>query len=77
MKDTREALLGILRDLHPDIDFETETDLAADGLLDSFDMASLIAQIRAVLDIAIPADQILPRHFRSLDTMCALVDSLR
>ena len=76
MKDTRSTLLAILKNLHPETDFETEQHLATTGLLDSFDMVSLIAQIRAELDITIPPDKILPVHFDSLDAMCRLVDSL-
>lgn len=77
MTDTREALKQILLDLYPGTDFEAEQDLTGAGVLDSFGMVSLIAQIRAVLDVAIPPYKILPEHFKSLDTMCALVESLR
>ena len=76
MNNSREVLLAILKDLHPDVDFETEKNLATGGILDSFDMVSLIAQIRAELDLTIPADRILPQHFDSLDAMCALLESL-
>lgn len=77
MTDTRTALKQILSELYPGFDAETKQDLIRDGVLDSFGMVSLIAQIRAVLDVAIPPDKILPAHFKSLDAMCKLVDSLR
>ena len=77
MTDTREALKEILSGLYPGLDAEGEPDLIQTGILDSFGMVSLIAQIRAVLDVAVPPERILPENFRSLDAMCDLVDSLR
>ena len=43
--ETMEELLEILRDLHPDVDFESEEHLVDDGILDSLDIVSLIAEI--------------------------------
>ena len=77
MTETREALKQILLELYPGLDADTEQELVRDGVLDSFGMVSLIAQIRAVLDVKIPPEKILPEHFKSLDAMCALVESLR
>ena len=37
-----EKLLELLRGIRPDIDFENETALVEDGLLDSFDVVSII-----------------------------------
>lgn len=77
MTDTRDALKEILSELYPGLDAEKEQDLVRGGVLDSFGMVSLIAQIRAVLDVAVPPEKILPEHFASLDAICALVESLK
>lgn len=71
-----EDLLEILRDLHPEIDFEVEEHLIDDKILDSFDIVSLIAEINDVFDIAITAKDIIPENFNSAKALYALIQEL-
>lgn len=71
-----EELMGILQDLHPDVDFETEERLVDDKILDSFDIVSLIAEINEAYDIAITAKDILPANFNSARALYALIQRL-
>ena len=41
-----QELMDILTDLRPDVDFETETALIDDHILESFDIVSLVAAPR-------------------------------
>ena len=66
-------LLTILSELHPDVDFNTETDLVENGILDSLDIISLIAEIDDRFDVAIPAEEILPENFSSAKALYALI----
>ena len=38
-----EELLEILRSVRPDVDFDNETELIDEGILDSFDVVSIIS----------------------------------
>ena len=71
-----EALLNILTDLHPDVDFDTCTTLIDDKILDSFDIVTLVAEIDAEFDVAIPAEELLPENFNSAKALYALVERL-
>lgn len=71
-----DELLEILSGLHPEVDFETCSTLIDDGILDSFDIVSLIAEINSEFDIAIPADKIVPENFNSAQTLYALIEQL-
>lgn len=71
-----EALLDILRDLHPDVDFETNERLIDDKILDSFDIVALIADINNEFDVAIPAEDIIPENFNSAKALYALIERL-
>ena len=42
-----EALLKILQELHPEVDFETHESLIDDKILDSFDIITLISEMPA------------------------------
>ena len=71
-----EDLLEILRDLHPDIDFEKEEGLIDDGILDSFDIVTLISEIGENFDVTISAEHIIPENFNSAQAICALIEKL-
>lgn len=71
-----EKLLTILTDLHPDVDFETETGLIDKGILDSFDIVTIVAEIDAEFGAAIPAEALVPENFNSANTLYALVQRL-
>ena len=71
-----EDLLSILRDLHPDIDFETCTTLIDDQILDSFDIVTLVAEIDAEFDVAIPAEELIPDNFNSAAALYELIQKL-
>ncbi len=71
-----EELLHILHDLHPEIDFATETGLIENGILDSLDIVSLVTEINDTFDVSIPAEEILPENFDSAQSLMALITRL-
>ena len=48
---TFDELLEILNDLHPEVDFTTETGLIDNKVLDSFDIVSIVTEISATKSI--------------------------
>lgn len=71
-----EALLEILQELHPDVDFETREDLIDGKVLDSFDIVTLVAEIDDEFDVAIPAGELIPENFNSAKAIYALIERL-
>ena len=71
----KEKLLEILNDLHEDVDFETEKDLVAKKILDSFDVVTLVNEICDEFDIEITADEMMPENFKDLESMLSLISS--
>ena len=71
-----EALLNILTDLHPDVDFDTCTTLIDDKILDSFDIITIISEINEEFDVVIPAEEIIPENFNSAQALYELVTRL-
>lgn len=72
----KEQLMEILKDLRPEVDFESEIALITDGILDSFDIVSLVAQINSEFDITIGVEELEPENFDSVDAMLALITEL-
>ena len=71
-----EALLNILSELHPDIDFATATGLIDNKVLDSFDIVTLVAEIDAEYDVSIPAEELVPENFNTAQAIYALIEKL-
>ena len=72
----KEQILEILEDINSDVDYETETALIDDGILDSFDIVSLVSELNSCFDINITVVELVPENFNSLDAMTELVERL-
>lgn len=71
-----EELLEILKEMHPDVDFELCDTLIDDKILDSFDIVELVSEIRNAFDVRIPAEAIIPENFNSAEAIYDLIQSL-
>lgn len=71
-----DKLMGILRALNPDIDFEAEAALIDGGLLDSFDIVTLVAEIDDAFGVEIPAQELIPENLNSAGGIWALIRRL-
>lgn len=71
-----EELLAILKDLHPEVDYDTCDTLIDDKILDSIDIVSLVAEISDTFDVAIPAEELLPENFNSARALWELIQRL-
>ena len=73
---TFAQLLDILRDLHPDIDFETAEGLIDHTVLTSFDVVSIVAELSETYDVELGAVDIVPENFNSARALFALIQRL-
>ena len=71
-----DKLMRILSELSSDIDFETEDALIDGGMLDSFDIVTLVAEIDDAFGIEIPAEALIPENFNSAKATFALIQRL-
>ena len=71
-----EKVMEILKELRPDVDFENCTTLIDDGILDSFDIVSLIGELTDAFDVEISFDDIDPEDFNSAESIYALIQML-
>ena len=69
----KEKLLEILTDACPGVDFETETALIDDGLLESLDLVTIVAELMDAFDVEITVEDLLPENFNSADAMLAMI----
>lgn len=72
-----EKLLEILEGIRPDVDFANEIKLIDDGILDSFDIVSIISELNDEYDIAIRVTELKPENFNSKEAIMNLVQKLK
>ena len=77
LKTLTAALMEILEETRPDIDFENETALIDKEMLDSFDIISIVSEINEAFDISINVNDLLPENFNSVDAILALIAKLQ
>ena len=75
MTDMKERLLTILTESCPGIDFENETALIDDGILESLDIVTIVSEIMDEFNIELSVEDLLPENFNSLDAMLSLISS--
>ena len=62
-----------LQSIRPEFDFNASTDFIGDGMLDSYDMVMLVAELDRSFGIRLAGVDIVPENFRSLATIEQLV----
>ncbi len=72
-----DELMDILKELKPDVDFETEEGLIDNAILDSFDIVQLVTQLKDTFDIDISPAEIIPENFNSAKALWAMVQRLQ
>ena len=68
-----KALPDILKEIRPEFDFTVSNDFIMDGMLDSFDMMTLVATLDKTYGISIQGTDIVPENFKNLQTIEALL----
>ncbi|MDC0298111.1 acyl carrier protein [Akkermansiaceae bacterium] len=72
-----EKVLSIVEEIRPDVDFSEETALIDDGVLDSFDIVSIISDLNDKYEINIRVHDLTPKNFNSVEAIVNLVERKR
>ena len=72
-----EELLEILNEVNADVDFENCDSLIDDGILDSFDIVSIVGELNDAFDVEISPVDIIPKNFNSAKAMWAMIERLQ
>lgn len=71
-----DKILEILSSLHPDISFEGRTDLIDGGIIDSFDIVTLVGELSDTFEVEIGLEHLSPENFNSAESILAMLESL-
>ena len=69
----KEKIVEILTDLRPEFDFNEDVNFIEEGMLDSFDVVSLVDELESQFNIKINGIDVIADNFSSLDKIEALL----
>ncbi len=68
-----EKLIEILKLIRGDINYDKEQALVDDGILDSFDIVSIVSELTMEYDIDISIDDMTAENFNSAEAMYEMI----
>ncbi len=69
----KKSVAEILKEIRPEFDFSASSDFISDGMLDSFDIVTLVSALDKNFGISIPGTDILPENFQNIPSIEALL----
>lgn len=69
----KEKIIKILSELRPEFDFTEDVDFIEEGMLDSFDVVTLVSDLDSTFGISIDGMDILPENFATVDAIIELL----
>lgn len=71
------TLSDLLKEIRPESDFACSQDFLVDGILDSFDMISLVVALEKAFCISIDGLDIVPENFKNISCIERLIASYK
>ena len=71
----KKQIIEILSEICPGIDFETETALIDDGLIDSLDIVAVVTELMEAFDVELGVDDLTQENFNSVEAIEELIES--
>jgi len=71
-----QQLKEILKEILPNVDWETEEDLVDEGILNSIDIITIISEITDEYDIKISTDEMRAENFNSVQAIYNMIKRL-
>ena len=71
----KKQIIEILSEICPGIDFETETALIDDGLIDSLDIVAVVTELMEAFDVELGVDDLTPENLNSVEAIEELIES--
>lgn len=69
----KEKILNILRDIRPEFDFTESLNFIEDGMLDSFDIVTLVSELEDNFDVLIDGEDVIPENFDSIESIMNII----
>lgn len=65
----RDRIIHVLNEIRPEFDFAAETDFISNGMLDSFDLISLVSSLDEEFNVSIDGVDVIPENFENIESI--------
>lgn len=72
-----ENIIKVIQKINPFDDFDTDTELLEEGILDSLTLMIFIERIEEIFKIEIPEQFVILENFATVKTIMQLIDKLK
>lgn len=69
----KKKIVDFLTEIRPEFDFAASNNFIEEGMLDSFDIVSLVASLDEEFGISIDGTEIIPENFSNVDSIFQLL----
>lgn len=69
----KQKVINILQEIRPEFEFSQNINFIEQGMLDSFDVVSLVTSLDEIFGISIDGMDILPENFATIDSIVNLL----
>lgn len=73
----KQEIIKILNEIRPEFDFSQDVNFVEEGMLDSFDIVSLVDSIEIEFGILISGVDVIPENFCNIDAIIKTIESNR
>jgi len=70
----KDRIIEILKEIRPEFEFEGVENFFEEGMLDSFDLMTLVSTLQSEYGVKIAGEEILPENFANVDAIVALLE---
>ena len=70
----KSRIVEILKEIRPEFEFEGVENFFEEGMLDSFDLMTLVSTLQEEYGVKIAGEAILPENFANVDAIVALLE---
>ena len=71
-----QQIINAILEVKPGVDLESSKDFIEDGIIDSFDVITIISELNDIFDVEIGMLDLVPENFKSIDTIAAMIQRL-
>ncbi len=73
----KEEIIEVLKQVKAGVNYENEKNLVSDGILESFDIVTLISLLNNKFGVFITVTDLVPENFESVEAMEQLINKLK
>ena len=69
----KQQIINILQEIRPEFDFTEDVNFIEEGMVDSFDVVNIVAELEETFGVSIDGLDVVPENFSTVDSIITLL----